>query len=119
MVNPVDIDVGKRIRHRRKQLGITQMALANDVGVRFQQVQKYETGSNRVSASRLWELSRALDVHISYFFEGLGVYPRPDPAKRSNALLEEHAVMLVTAYTKIPKEKRKALLRFAKALSSP
>ena len=65
----VDIEVGKRIRYRRWRLGISQKELAAKVGVGFQQVQKYETGTNRVSASRLFLISKALSVPISYFFE--------------------------------------------------
>jgi transcriptional regulator with XRE-family HTH domain len=68
MPHPVDLLVGKKIRHRRWALGMTQAELAEMVGVRFQQVQKYEIGTNRVSASRLWEISQALKVPISFFF---------------------------------------------------
>ena len=71
MAHPVDVHVGKRIRHRRWLVNMTQQQLAERVGIKFQQIQKYETGANRVSASRLWQISRALDVAISYFFEGL------------------------------------------------
>ena len=70
-IDPIDVYVGKRIRHRRWKLGLTQQALGEAVGVRFQQLQKYETGANRVSASRLWYMAKALDVDIYYFFDGL------------------------------------------------
>jgi transcriptional regulator with XRE-family HTH domain len=68
MPHPVDTEVGKRIRYRRWKLGMTQMELAERIGVKFQQVQKYETGANRISASRLWEASKALDVSVAFFF---------------------------------------------------
>ena len=68
---PIDIHVGERVRLRRNLLGISQTDLGKAVGVTFQQVQKYEKGTNRISASRLFNLSRALDVPISYFFEDL------------------------------------------------
>lgn len=71
MPHPVDVHVGKRIRHRRLFAGITQHQLAEAVGIRFQQIQKYETAANRVSASRLWDVAEALDVEIGFFFEGL------------------------------------------------
>jgi len=71
MKHPVDVHVGKRIRHRRWMNGTTQQQLAEKVGIKFQQIQKYETGMNRVSASRLWDIGRALGVQVSFFFEGL------------------------------------------------
>ena len=71
MTHPVDVHVGKRIRHRRWLVGMTQQQLAEQVGIKFQQIQKYETGANRVSASRLWDIADALDVQVSFFFEGL------------------------------------------------
>ncbi|MBS0361659.1 MAG: helix-turn-helix transcriptional regulator [Proteobacteria bacterium] len=70
--NPVDRHVGLRIRMRRKELGISQERLAESIGLTFQQVQKYERAANRVSASKLWEMSRALHTNVSYFYEGLG-----------------------------------------------
>ena len=73
--NPVDLHVGARIRLRRKILGVSQERLADALGLTFQQVQKYERGSNRVSASKLYEIAGALQAQVSYFFEGLA-----DPA---------------------------------------
>ena len=71
MVHVVDVHVGKRIRQRRWLTGMTQQKLAELVGIKFQQIQKYETGANRVSASRLWDIADALGVPVSFFFEGL------------------------------------------------
>ena len=71
MTNEIDHHVGKRLRRRRRLLGLTQSQLADAVGIRFQQVQKYECGANRVSASRLFELAEALDVPVQYFYEGI------------------------------------------------
>ncbi len=68
--NPIDIHVGKRLRARRIFLGMSQDDLAKKVGITFQQLQKYERGTNRVSASRLYLLSRVLDVPVDFFFEG-------------------------------------------------
>lgn len=70
--NPVDLHVGARIRMRRKILGVSQERLAEDLGLTFQQVQKYERGANRVSASKLYEIARSLQSSVGYFFEGLG-----------------------------------------------
>lgn len=75
--NPIDRHVGIRIRMRRKELGISQERLAESIGLTFQQVQKYERAANRVSASKLWEMSRALNTSISYFYEGLSDTPEP------------------------------------------
>lgn len=75
MTNTIDLYIGKRLRRRRRLLGLSQKHLAGAVGVRFQQIQKYECAANRLSAVRLWQLSKALDVPLSYFFEG---YPERD-----------------------------------------
>ena len=69
--SPVDLHVGTRIRMRRQLMNMSQEKLGNSLGVTFQQVQKYERGTNRVGASRLWDISRILDVPISFFYDGL------------------------------------------------
>lgn len=69
--DPVDIHVGARLRQRRTLLGMSQEKLAAAFGVSFQQIQKYERGANRVSASRLHQLTRILNVPVGYFFEGM------------------------------------------------
>ncbi len=69
--HPVDVHVGERVRQRRKVLGLTQTNLGDAIGLTFQQVQKYERGVNRIGASRLLALTRALDVSIDYFFEDM------------------------------------------------
>lgn len=76
--NPVDLHVGARIRMRRKILGVSQERLAEGLGLTFQQVQKYERGANRVSASKLYEIARSLQAPVSYFFEGLADPSEPD-----------------------------------------
>ncbi len=75
MPHPVDLHVGKRLRLIRQVRGTTQQKLAEQVGVTFQQIQKYEKGTNRIGASRLFEFSRALDVSVSFFFDGLETEP--------------------------------------------
>ncbi|AMW34511.1 helix-turn-helix domain-containing protein [Haematospirillum jordaniae] len=69
--NPVDVHVGARVRFCRTMLGMSQSTLAEELGLTFQQVQKYERGANRISASRLWDLSRVLGVPVSHFFEDM------------------------------------------------
>ncbi|RJF85029.1 XRE family transcriptional regulator [Azospirillum cavernae] len=75
--NPIDIHVGARLRLRRTLLGLSQEKLGEAVGITFQQLQKYERGSNRISASRLYNLSQVLGVPVSYFFDDM---PSPDSA---------------------------------------
>lgn len=70
--HPVDRHVGLRIRMRRKEMGVSQERLAESLGITFQQVQKYERGANRVSASKLWEIAAALKTPVAYFYDGLG-----------------------------------------------
>jgi transcriptional regulator with XRE-family HTH domain len=67
--NPIDVHVGARLRTRRTLLGLSQLALGDVMGLSFQQLQKYEKGSNRISASRLYHLSQILDIDIAYFFD--------------------------------------------------
>ncbi len=71
MSNDIDLHLGKRLRSRRRILGLTQQQLAGACGVRFQQIQKYECGANRISAARLWRISEALQVPVGYFYDGL------------------------------------------------
>ena len=73
--NPVDVHVGNRLRSRRKSLRMSQEKLADSVKLTFQQIQKYEKGTNRIGASRLYEIARVLAVPVAYFFEGLE-YPK-------------------------------------------
>ena len=75
MSDDIDFHLGKRMRRRRRLLGLTQQQLADSCGVRFQQIQKYECGANRVSAARLWRIAGALEVPVNYFFEGLAGAP--------------------------------------------
>ena len=70
--NPIDQHVGSRVRLRRQLMKMSQEKLGDELGVTFQQVQKYERGANRVGASRLYRLSRVLEVPVQFFFEGLG-----------------------------------------------
>lgn len=69
-IHPIDLHVGARIRQRRKTLGMSQEMLADGIGLTFQQVQKYERGSNRVSASKLYDIGKALKAPPQYFFDG-------------------------------------------------
>ena len=83
--NPTDRYVGARVRMRRLMLGMSQTALGNSLGVTFQQVQKYEKGSNRIGASRLQQISGALQVPVSFFFEELPIPAKAQANTRTNA----------------------------------
>lgn len=77
-VHPIDVHVGLRVRNLRLDLGLTQADLAGHLGIRFQQIQKYETGRNRISASRLWDIAQALRTDVGYFFEEVDIESNPD-----------------------------------------
>lgn len=119
MKHPVDVHVGKRIRHRRWMVGMTQQQLAEKVGIKFQQIQKYETGMNRVSASRLWDISAALSVPIGFYFEGLegSVAGEGEQALPSDILADKEALELVRSYYSIPENQRRRLFELARVLS--
>ena len=123
MAHPVDVHVGKRIRHRRWLVSMTQQQLAERVGIKFQQIQKYETGANRVSASRLWDIAEALDVDVSFFFEGFEdetatASERPaDGSVPADLLGDKEALDLVRSYYAIPENKRRRLFELARVLS--
>lgn len=132
MPHPIDIHVGRRLRQRRRLLGLTQEKLAHAVEIRFQQIQKYESGANRISASRLWSLARALDVSVSYFFDGIngngaGAEPKNEYGDRieygfaeapaESVLEDKETIDLVRYYYQLNEEPRRRLLDLARALS--
>lgn len=129
MVHPIDLHVGQRLRQRRCVLGLTQQRLAEAVGIKFQQIQKYESGANRVSASRLWALAEALGVPVSHFFEGLSAEDR-DELVGVNGMADndesyiapevfssKETIDLVRAYYGLKEEPRRRLLDLAKTLA--
>ncbi len=118
MKHPVDAHVGKRVRHRRWMLGMTQQQLAERVGIKFQQIQKYETGMNRISASRMWDIAHVLGVPVSFFFDGLGTADATGTAGTSGDLLaDKEALELVRSYYAIPEAQRRRLFDLARVLS--
>ncbi len=127
--NPIDIHVGARVRLRRHLLGMNQTDLGKALGVSYQQIQKYEWGVNRVGASRLFNLGRALDVPISFFFEDLSPAAAGARKRRARGLSEAAAVLepdllskretveLIRAYYRVTDPKlRKRVLDLLKAL---
>lgn len=126
MANPVDKHVGTRLRQRRRVLGLTQQKLAEEVKIRFQQIQKYESGANRISASRLWALAKALDVPVAYFFEGIEEPSAPagephvngrHPKAPADVFTNKETIDLVRAFYTLEDEPRRRLLDLAKAMS--
>ena len=120
MAHKVDVHVGKRIRQRRWLTGMTQQKLAELVGIKFQQIQKYETGANRVSASRLWDIADALSVPVGFFFEGMN--SESDGSNRSDdvpadLMSDKEAMELVRSYYAIPEQQRRRLFELARVLS--
>ena len=122
MKNPIDVHVGQRLRQRRWMLGLTQQELANTVGVKFQQIQKYESGINRMSAGRLWDIAKALGVSADYFFEGLdagvGINGNGNGHGPKPSVLEDKETLdLIRAYYTLEEAPRRCLLDLARAIS--
>ncbi|MBW4963162.1 helix-turn-helix domain-containing protein [Sulfitobacter sp. CW3] len=121
MPHKVDVHVGQRIRQRRWLAGMTQQKLAELVGIKFQQIQKYETGANRVSASRLWDIADALGVEVAHFFEGLeaekGQSDTPLRNIPADLIGDKEAMDLVRSYYSIPEHQRRRLFELARVLS--
>ncbi len=129
--HPVDVHVGARVRMRRTLLGMSQEKLGEAIGLTFQQVQKYERGANRIGSSRLYDLSRVLDVRLEYFFDEMpaAVAASSLPQGRRKAkeppcydldpLAKRETLELVRAYYKISNpQARKRLFEVVKALGA-
>ncbi len=98
-------------------VGMTQQQLGDKVGIKFQQIQKYETGANRVSASRLWDIAAVMEVPVSFFFEGLDGQAPDTGEARGDILTDKEALDLVRAYYMIPENQRRRLFDLARVLS--
>ncbi len=130
-VRPVDLHVGIRVRQRRVLLGMTQTDLADTKGLTFQQVQKYERGTNRISASRLYRLSQVFDVTVEYFFEDMppdiaGISPangrgmaKKTPSYEPDSMTKQETMRLVRYYYSIDDANvRKQVYETTKALGA-
>ncbi len=122
-MNRVDNLVGQRIRACRRALGISQTELGQAIGVRFQQVQKYETGANRVSASRLWAIADVLGVDVTQFFDGIkatddsGVGKDATPQDNMSFLSDPERLELIELYNMLPVGQKKAVLAFIRSMT--
>ena len=120
LINNVDFHIGQRLQLRRVMLGMSQSDLAKRCGVSFQQIQKYESASNRISASRLFDLSQALETSVAFFFEGLpGNFPPETKAIRSARVSEQkendplgknESLQLINLYWNLPTDKQRAMV---------
>ena len=113
----IDAHIGRRLRRRRRLLGLTQQQLAGSVGVRFQQIQKYECGANRISAARLWQLAEALEAPVSYFYEGLAEGEDEAPRDDGEMFARKETLDLIRAYYRLSERPRRRLLDLAKSLN--
>jgi len=114
----VDEYVGRRTRQRRLELGLSQGELAKAVGITFQQIQKYENGANRVSAGRLYNMARHLDVTLDYFFEGLGLPAARKPTLDMSIRHDKQVIALVRKFIQISDDgARSALVGLAGAMA--
>jgi transcriptional regulator with XRE-family HTH domain len=119
MAADIDLHLGRRLRRRRRLLGLTQQQLAVQVGIRFQQIQKYECGANRISAARLWELAEALETQVSYFYDGLAeALERHEDAtaKTAEGFSRKETLDLIQAYYQLDERPRRRLLDLARSL---
>jgi transcriptional regulator with XRE-family HTH domain len=122
----IEIHIGNKIRQRRRLTGMTQQQLAECVGIKSQQIQKYETGANRVSASRLWEIAEALNVPVAQFFTGISVgltvrqgVPTSLRAQTlpDDPLNDREVMALVRSYYAIAQDQRHRLSDLARVLA--
>lgn len=112
--HPVDVYVGQRVRMRRVMCGLSQTALANRIGLTFQQLQKYESGMNRISASKLWLIAQELDAPVQWFFTDAVVGKSPTAEFGT----KRETLELVRNFMNIPQESRKHFLSLAQSLGS-
>lgn len=123
MNDEIDVHLGRRLRRRRRLLGLTQQQLAGACGVRFQQIQKYECAANRMSAARLWQLAEVLKVPVSYFYEDLAetqMETRNQAVSRegqgADTFGRKETTDLIQAFYRLSERPRQRLLDLAKSL---
>ncbi|MGH6986514.1 MAG: helix-turn-helix domain-containing protein [Caulobacteraceae bacterium] len=112
MRSQIDTHLGRRLRKRRKLLGLTQQQIAEACGVRFQQIQKYECGANRISAARLWQIAVTLEVPLDYFFDGI----IEGAESSATEVQRQDAVDLMRAYDQLGERPRRRLLDLIKSM---
>ena len=118
MATDIDLHLGRRLRRRRRLLGLTQQQLALAVGIRFQQIQKYECGANRISAARLWQLAEALETPVAYFYDGLAEAAAREEDRGGEMFSRKETLDLIQAYYRLSERPRRRLLDLAKSLNN-
>jgi transcriptional regulator with XRE-family HTH domain len=118
MATDIDLHLGRRLRRRRRLLGLTQQQLALAVGIRFQQIQKYECGANRISAARLWQLAEALETPVAYFYDGLAEAAAQKEERGGEMFSRKETLDLIQAYYRLSERPRRRLLDLAKSLNN-
>tara|TARA_B100000676_G_scaffold19987_1_gene17315 strand:- start:1566 stop:2078 length:513 start_codon:yes stop_codon:yes gene_type:complete len=114
----IDVHVGQRVRQRRVLCGLSQKELANAIGLTFQQLQKYERGMNRISASKLWQMSRILNVPVQWFFKEFSE-PKEEEDKRREAFhMKRETLELVRNYVAVPADVRRKFLSLVKSIAN-
>ncbi|QQQ17425.1 helix-turn-helix transcriptional regulator [Brevundimonas vitis] len=122
--HPVDRHVGRRVCERRISLGFNQSDLGRALGLTFQQIQKYEKGSNRISASKLWDIARFFKVDVAYFFEGLAT-TQPGMAEEAGSGFDHdfpatrYTIEIAKLAPQLPVAKQKLALDLMKSMASP
>ena len=117
-VDARDAEIGRLVRARRKQLGLTQADLAERIGVAFQQVQKYEKGTNRISIGRLTRIAKALDVPSTFFFAGETKAGVASADKSREFLAADGALRLIKAFDRFPsRETRTSFIQFVESIA--
>lgn len=117
MAHDVDIHVGRKVRQCRWYAGMSQRELAEILGISYQQLQKYETGANRMSVGRLWDIAQVLEVPIAHFFAGINGPFEDSDEMRATVLSEKEGIELIRAYAEIHDKRRRVLLDLARILS--
>lgn len=117
MATDIDLHLGRRLRRRRRLLGLTQQQLALAVGIRFQQIQKYECGANRISAARLYQLAEALETPVAYFYDGLAEAAAREEDRGGEMFSRKETLDLIQAYYRLSERPRRRLLDLAKSLN--
>ena len=118
VIDPVDVHIGARVKLRRKLMGLSQTQLGAAIGLTFQQVQKYERGTNRIAASTLHHLARVLDVPVSFFFDAMEEGMKLPISARDGRLSDPDSAELLHHFHRIPEPLRRPALDLLKAMGS-
>ena len=118
MATDIDLHLGRRLRRRRRLLGLTQLQLAVQVGISFQQIQKYECGANHISAARLWQLAQALETPVSYFYDCVAeaLETKGGLPTAQEVFSRKETLDLIQAYYQLEERPRRRLLDLANSL---